>query len=611
MANRQYIGARYVPIIYENSDGTSEWRSGVMYEPLTIVTYNGNSYTSKKPVPANVGNPSENTAYWASTGNYNAQVESLRQEVEEYKEKVDDLESGDVKVLYPPLLLMNGIDTNGSCQIMYVGENAVLTDLGRYETFPSIRGAMDNAGIRKIDHVIITHWHGDHSGEQYNVPNADAFNVWKNAFDMTETVFWVPKNVANYAFTGLEKLQASFPNNTINIVESNGNAFDWKNVLFSIYNVSEADYAYYDANTDDYNAYSMIVYADYGKSRICNTGDVNPVAQRRAVEQGYCFASDVMTVPHHAVNTDGFGEFANTIRPRFCYISNFAYSYMNSFRDPVIKMASAFATFFDNISSIRRGGVSFSLTKNGVACAASPIVVSGYAIENIRTVYVDPSVSETSQQLGTASRPFKYIRRAISACKDFTIIELLGNTSETIVITAANGYVTINGNNHSIGYMTVISGGHAELHNITVAGGNIQNSELKLENVRTSGTLSVNNSYVSGNNLAAIGDITLVNGNRSMFAVNNVSSPQRTSANKLFIFTFCFATGNFSLGQIGADPSISCENSYCDFGRLVDAGSTLPKIWDHAHPPLIVYDTTNSRYARILSDGTLKAVTMA
>ena len=91
MAVTQYIGARYVPKFYENSDGTEEWRAGVEYEPLTIVTYNGNSYTSKKPVPSNIGNPSDNTAYWVSTGNYNQQVEEYRQEVQEYKGDVDEL----------------------------------------------------------------------------------------------------------------------------------------------------------------------------------------------------------------------------------------------------------------------------------------------------------------------------------------------------------------------------------------------------------------------------------------------------------------------------------------------------------------------------------------
>lgn len=90
MATRQYIGARYVPKFYENSDGTSAWRSGVIYEPLTIVTYNGNSYTSKKVVPATIGDPSSNPAYWVATGVFNEQVESIRQELEETEARVDE-----------------------------------------------------------------------------------------------------------------------------------------------------------------------------------------------------------------------------------------------------------------------------------------------------------------------------------------------------------------------------------------------------------------------------------------------------------------------------------------------------------------------------------------
>lgn len=75
MATRQYIGARYVPIF----DG--EWDNTKAYDPLIIVSYQGNSYTSRTYVP--VGANISNTAYWALTGNYNAQVEAYRQEVEQ------------------------------------------------------------------------------------------------------------------------------------------------------------------------------------------------------------------------------------------------------------------------------------------------------------------------------------------------------------------------------------------------------------------------------------------------------------------------------------------------------------------------------------------------
>lgn len=82
MATRQYIGARYVPRFFENTSGTSDWRANTQYEPLTIVTRNGNSYTSKIPVPASVGAPENNPEYWVSTGLYNAQVQQLQENID-------------------------------------------------------------------------------------------------------------------------------------------------------------------------------------------------------------------------------------------------------------------------------------------------------------------------------------------------------------------------------------------------------------------------------------------------------------------------------------------------------------------------------------------------
>lgn len=82
MATRQYIGARYVPRFFENTSGTSDWRANTQYEPLTIVTRNGNSYTSKIPVPANIGAPENNPEYWVSTGIYNAQVQQLQENID-------------------------------------------------------------------------------------------------------------------------------------------------------------------------------------------------------------------------------------------------------------------------------------------------------------------------------------------------------------------------------------------------------------------------------------------------------------------------------------------------------------------------------------------------
>lgn len=80
MSRRQYIGARYVPKFFD-WDGSTEWRSGVTYEALTIVTRNGYNYTSKIPVPSNIGEPENNPEYWVVSGMSSEQIESIRQDL--------------------------------------------------------------------------------------------------------------------------------------------------------------------------------------------------------------------------------------------------------------------------------------------------------------------------------------------------------------------------------------------------------------------------------------------------------------------------------------------------------------------------------------------------
>lgn len=88
MTNR-YIGNRYVPKIL--SDETP-WVNTTEYEALTVVMYQGNSYTSRKTVPTGID--IMNKDYWSCTGNYNAQVDQYRQETQNAITVVNDKLSG-------------------------------------------------------------------------------------------------------------------------------------------------------------------------------------------------------------------------------------------------------------------------------------------------------------------------------------------------------------------------------------------------------------------------------------------------------------------------------------------------------------------------------------
>lgn len=85
-AGYTYTGMRYVPVFAD----PAEWNINNSYEALEIVLHEGNSYTSKIPVP--VGIDIENSQYWALTGNFNAQLEQYRIELEAAKKNIQDIE---------------------------------------------------------------------------------------------------------------------------------------------------------------------------------------------------------------------------------------------------------------------------------------------------------------------------------------------------------------------------------------------------------------------------------------------------------------------------------------------------------------------------------------
>lgn len=77
-----YVGARYIPKFAD----PIEWDVERGYESLTIVTYKGESYTSKCPVPPGID--IKNERYWALTGAYNAQVEEYKNQVKDLSQQV-------------------------------------------------------------------------------------------------------------------------------------------------------------------------------------------------------------------------------------------------------------------------------------------------------------------------------------------------------------------------------------------------------------------------------------------------------------------------------------------------------------------------------------------
>lgn len=142
MATNRYIGARYVPIFAGDWDNTQE------YEPLTIVSYQGDSYTSRGYVPTGIA--ITNTQYWAKTGDFNQQVANLQSSLQLTDGRVQDIE-GDVHDLEQDVesWLDNRTDT-------VIGNNKMKETSAWFHTFNVVATKQLNSGATGQVEVDVT-----------------------------------------------------------------------------------------------------------------------------------------------------------------------------------------------------------------------------------------------------------------------------------------------------------------------------------------------------------------------------------------------------------------------------------------------------------------------
>lgn len=93
MTTTQYIGPRIIPVFAPEV----EWDIDNTYEHLTMVQHQGETYMTRQHVPAGIQLPDSSQSeeyndYWVHMSNWNAQVESYRQEVLLYNGRISTLE---------------------------------------------------------------------------------------------------------------------------------------------------------------------------------------------------------------------------------------------------------------------------------------------------------------------------------------------------------------------------------------------------------------------------------------------------------------------------------------------------------------------------------------
>lgn len=598
---------------------TSQYQANtVVIDPATDI-----AYISTKPVPNNI--LITDTNYWTPIFDMSQLIDDLDDRVDTLENKMtaaetdivdlqadvsdiynqlDSAESGIYAKVILPVLTINE-DPTGNCMIFKKDEHALIIDLGYYTNYPTIRDTMRNAGITTIDYLFITHYHGDHTATDPLNPTS-VYDQLIADFDCSDLICYIPR-LPSTSIIDVDWIVTALNSVFSCVTTDNNTSVTWNEINFTVKNASYTDFEYYNANTTDYNDFSNIIRAEYKGVSILNTADVGPLAQQRCYDLGYAEPADLVTIPHHGVNGSASPDFMNHLRPLYAYISNGSLGY-NDLRDPNVYRAMHYGTVFDNRSN-RDTPVTFGITESGLIALGTPLKISGYGdgVKNI--IYVNPVINDSAVMDGTSLYPFKTLRMGINACYGLSRIELLDDYDETLVITNNNGYVEINGNNHNIASYITLLHANAYIHDgtVTTTIALSEGSNARLTNIQHGNSITVSESTLTAITCTVTEDVNAYVGNRSTIWIIEPNSLQNPN-HRLIEATECIVNGHFALSTIGAHSVgvISNVRGYSNMGRLEEPSNILLSMWKD-NPPVILYDTTEGKFAKIVN-GTLKYI---
>lgn len=500
----QYIGARYVPKFYENSHDPSsmEWESGKGYEALTVVTWNDDTYTSKKPVPSGVGNPASNPTYWAKTGNFNAALESLQEEISNVKNgglndnvieydklttKAKNVIEENARVIFMPNTeVADTTHANGACSVFVTKhtKQIIMYDSGRGTDYNAIKTELVKNGIEHIDFFVLTHYHGDH---YENIPSLKSDGFIDNG-----TIAYLPRDTS--AVSGWDEAQALvrsyFANNEVVTIDSS-NPLIVDNFKFEFFNCDATTFNYYEQQGYTAgNIYSVCSYVHSDDFVILMSGDIDGEAVEYMASLHKFKNCNVFNVPHHGISSAGTRAITLCVNPQFALIQSGAaseythdaandghYHYINS---ATVAMLNAMTV---PVYSTGYGALYLEISKDIYTLLNNGKNVCSYRTANTEIeIFVDASYVGVGH--GTSSEPFNSIKAALAFVNTLnymqkikiTIVGSYNYPSESVSISANSCELEIAGSKNDDEY------------NVKVGYFNIENANVTLRDINFKAT---------------------------------------------------------------------------------------------------------------------------
>lgn len=170
---------------------------------------------------------------------------------------------------------------------IHSGQCDMLIDTGDNDNYDTIKNYFISYNIKKIDILLITHFHSDHFAEVKDIANEITVeNIYVN--NQNEDI--------------------KYP---ITILKEN-DVFNCGNASFKVISAS--------TNSNNENNNSIVLYGSIGEDTYLFTGDIEAEVENYLIEN-YNLKIDILKVPHHGSSTSSTREFIESTNPQISIIS--------------------------------------------------------------------------------------------------------------------------------------------------------------------------------------------------------------------------------------------------------------------------------------------------
>ena len=185
------------------------------------------------------------------------------------------------------------------CELIICNGQTLLIDAGNNKDGEKIVNAIRGLGITKLDYIIGTHIHEDHTGGMSYI--IDSFDIGN---------FYLPYNTTSTT-NFYKRLLISLTNKELEITQANvGDKFQVGDATCEIMSVDNSE-------PENINEESIVIELSYGSQKYLFMAD----AEKANEEKRKWNDVDVLKVGHHGSNTSSSQKFLNQVLPEISIIS--------------------------------------------------------------------------------------------------------------------------------------------------------------------------------------------------------------------------------------------------------------------------------------------------